>query len=292
MLAGHTLLSQINTQLKPGNTVFVGEPYILTLSVAEEDNVQWPFVKDTLQKNLEILKTDTIVQDGNCQFIMSIITFDTGSYYIPSLPVIVAGDTSYSDSLQINVRLMEVDTSQAPKDIKPIYDAVGKDVSDSQETWISKNWPWLLASAILLAMTLMFIFYKKKKTKTSPPPLPPNLEARKKLEELRISQPWLQGKHKQFHTELSDILRTYIQNEFGVQAHEQTTGELVKNLRQELRNREALNILKQVLSLSDLAKFAKYTPVTDENEQALDSALKFVIITEPDNEPIDNNKEL
>jgi hypothetical protein len=135
------------------------------------------------------------------------------------------------------------------------------------------------------------IYYLKKRPKQQPvaPPVKPSLPgyiiALNKLTELSGKKLWQQGEVKQYYSELSDIIRDYLENRYRVKTQESTTDEIfaaLKHKRIVSRNRE---LLRQILQLADLVKFAKENPLPADNEQSMDNAVDFVSNTKQDVEP-------
>ena len=113
------------------------------------------------------------------------------------------------------------------------------------------------------------------------PPLPPHEQAFKALEQLRTERLWQEGKHKEYYSALTDILRTYIDGHFGVGAMEMTSDEIIEAMRSvELPQKAAMD-LTQILRDADLVKFAKAMPEAEENEAAMSGAWDFVEQTRP-----------
>jgi hypothetical protein len=96
------------------------------------------------------------------------------------------------------------------------------------------------------------------------------------LEAVRAKQLWQQGQVKQYHSEITDILRDYIERRYGVAAMERTTDELLAALKGSAMEGGERDRLGNLLRLADLVKFAKYTAVPAENEQLLEGAMTLV----------------
>ena len=83
-----------------------------------------------------------------------------------------------------------------------------------------------------------------------------------------------------FYVDVSDILRTYIENRLHMPALECTTRELVQILvGPSVQHQVPSGIpeqLEQVLSLADLVKFADVTPAVNEGRSVLNEAVKIV----------------
>jgi hypothetical protein len=106
---------------------------------------------------------------------------------------------------------------------------------------------------------------------------PPHTIAFRELERLKDEKLLENGLIKEYHSRVSDIIRAYIEIRFSVNAMELTSDEVLDIFRNsEIVNNEMFNQLKQLLKLADLAKFAKYIPVENENEMSLNNAYSFV----------------
>ena len=122
------------------------------------------------------------------------------------------------------------------------------------------------------------------------PPLPPHEQAFKSLEQLREERLWQEGKHKEYYSALTEILRTYIDGHFGVGAMEMTSDEIIEAMRSvELPQKSAMD-LTEILREADLVKFAKATPEAEENEAAFTAAWDFVEQTRPAEESEENEE--
>src|SRR5690606_17405540 len=126
-------------------------------------------------------------------------------------------------------------------------------------------------------------FYLKKRQKTPvptpvepAPDIPPHELALGKLTALRDQKLWQQGAVKPYHSELSDILRDFLQRRYRIPAMEQTTDEIFTALAAtDLPDRQKAR-LRQVLTLADLVKFAREQPLHTDNEQSMAQAIEFV----------------
>ena len=113
--------------------------------------------------------------------------------------------------------------------------------------------------------------------------MPAHVRAISELDKLKAEKIWLQGREKEFYSKLTDILRTYIFEREGINAMEMTSGEILNEIRKITEVESVYENLKQILSTSDLVKFAKYKPYPDENDLSLVNAYFFVNQTrEPD----------
>jgi hypothetical protein len=98
-----------------------------------------------------------------------------------------------------------------------------------------------------------------------------------KLDMIREKKIWQQGQLKEYYTQLTDVVREYIDRRFEVSSAEQTSDETLRAMRPLLNERKDLyEDLRKMLTLADLVKFAKWSTTPDENELSLRSAYKLV----------------
>jgi hypothetical protein len=147
--------------------------------------------------------------------------------------------------------------------------------------------PWLLGLVIFLVLAYLVWWWIRKHRKTGEaglperPADPPDVIALRLLEEMRVEKAWLHMPVKSYYISLTEVLRVYIHEQFGVLALEQTTDEILSSLKESGCETGALNRLKSILKLSDLVKFAKVVPDEAENAQQVTGAVEFVKVTAP-----------
>ena len=104
------------------------------------------------------------------------------------------------------------------------------------------------------------------------------------LESLKVKKLWQAGKVKDYYTELTDIVRIYIEERFSVQAVEMTTEEILEGLKDSYIDQESINKLARTLVLADLVKFAKEKPLPLENDTSMNNTIDFVKETRSERE--------
>ena len=254
--------------------------------------VLWPFSHDTLTRNVEIVTqtpVDTLInsRENTVSLVqkITITSFDSGYYQLPALrfryqPV---DDTGFHElstmPVYLRVHSMEIDTTQSIMAIKPPLRA---------PLTFGEIMPWLLMVLGIIAIAALLVYIISKKRKKEPiftirprPVLPPHVMAIQGLESLRQKKLWQSGKVKDYYTQLTDIVRIYIEGRFGVAAVEMTSNEIIEGLKRSGTHREAVEGLRQTLTLADLVKFAKATPLPTENDASMDQCINFVETTMP-----------
>jgi len=282
------------------NSIQIGDQvkFELMLTVPAGSRVQWPMLLDTLTGNVEILRKsgiDTVSSDKD-KFTLKqeilISSFDSGSYVVR--PIIFKysqkGDTlTYSTEtgpVTLDVQTIQTDSS---KDIKPIKPPLSAPVT------FRELLPWIGRVLLILGLAGLVYFYLKKRKQNKPvvttrlnTSVPPYEAAIEALESLRLKKLWQSGRIKEYYSEMTDIVREYIELRFPVRALEMTTGEIYAALRQTDVNSSAREKLNQALVLADLVKFAKEQPLPLENDLSLNQCMDFVRETKPrkDSEPM------
>lgn len=272
------------------NAMLIGDHVALTLKFSGPARVQvlWPFIPDTILGNISVIgrgKLDTIFSQDRKSVTFSqefnITCYDTGFYTIPQIPFQykLMPDTARlegtSGLLLLAVHTVKVDTTQA---IKPIIGPLKVPLS------FREMLPWILIGlgAILLILFIAWYIVKRKKQQPILQFKPkivllPHETALQELEKLRIKKLWQSGKIKEYHSELTEILRKYIEDRFQVPALEQTSAEIIHNLLDNpLCPRKTLDCLSELLVQADMVKFAKAQPVASENEKSLTEAITFI----------------
>ena len=266
--------------------VAVGKPFTLDLmlKVPYGSLVEWnPFVGDTLSAQIDILKRGemqrTADADSNIivQQQLTLMTFDTGLVQIPSLQLSVLRSpfSVLTDPIDLHVTTIAVDTTQA---YKPLMPPIEQPVS------MKEVFPWILG-ALLLVLAVLVVWYlvKHRKPKVDEngepvrgPVVPPYTKAIGDLESLKQQKLWQAGKIKEYFSSLTDIAREYIEGQFGVNAVEMTTDEILEEVGELHFDEQLFGKLKDTMELSDLVKFAKYTASSLESDNAMEDMTEFV----------------
>ncbi|WP_316789945.1 hypothetical protein [Pedobacter frigoris] len=289
---GQGYAQQVTVEAKlDKSTIALGDQTVLRLiarlPVAEQ--LSFPALTDTISSKIQIVeigKTDTLKDASNpavhtISRSYVITSFDAGIQIIPSFAFTTKSASFNTISIPLEVKGVKVDTTKAIFDIKqPIA------VSYTFMDWLRDNWHWVVFAAVCLFMLGGILYYFKKMQKVKPvlavpekPAVPPHLIAIEKLKELRNKKLWQQDAVKQYHSELSDVIREYLEKRYGINALEQTSDEILSGLKFTEIKEEDRNMLRQVLLLADLVKFAKATPLNTENELSMDNAIRFVTHT-------------
>lgn len=284
-------------KLEPSKIV-IGDQATLSFELTQDkaDKVSCPLFADTVATGVDLveaLKPDTVdLKDGRIQVNLNYIitAFDSGFFFIPAQSFVSEVESVQSKPLGLIVDTVDV---EAEADINPL-----KDIMDAPFLW-SEFFYWfgiVLASlaviAIIVYVLLKFVF--KKKVTIIPqkiePVVPPHVVALEKLEAIKESKSW-QSDIKGFYTQVTDVIREYIESQFSINAMELTTDQILDLVKKNKDFEEVRVLLKEMLQLSDLVKFAKYIPLEDDNNRSMLNAFAFVEKTMPQPEPESENEE-
>jgi flagellar basal body-associated protein FliL len=265
----------------------IGEQIKFTVTVEVDSTAQVFFPEGQTFSPLETVeafKTDTTRKKDRItlQKIYALTQFDSGSYVLPAQRIEINGDGFFTDSLQVDVATVAVDTvNQKMYDIKPLI-SVQKSNSDF--------WKILLIVLLIIAIAggLIYWFIIRKKPLTEDEKvalLPPYDRALLELKRLENSKYLIEDKYKVYYSELTAIVRSYLEEEVHISALESTTGELIDKLEMlqdagELKLQD--NTIKQfesILQTADLVKFARSKPPTKVAEQDRKAIEEIVIKT-------------
>ena len=108
---------------------------------------------------------------------------------------------------------------------------------------------------------------------------PPHIVALRALDKIRKQKLWQNDKQKQFFTEVTDALRVYIADRFGIVALERPSREMLSDLKQQAIEEKLYDDMEALFTRADLVKFAKYQASEPECEEVIPSAVRFVNAT-------------
>jgi hypothetical protein len=268
--------------------ILLGDQVNLKLSLEKPATLQIDFaqVPDTLAGKIEVLKRsqiDTTTLDN--QFLkleqtFLVTCFDSGTYRIPPFKFDIRltdrNDSVFTNELFMKVFTMEIDTTKGPADIKMPYDA---------PLTLKEVTPYILGIILAGAIFFLLLYSIKRKKKNLPlfvklskPKEPAHITALRELDRIKEEKLWQKDKIKEYYSELTEVLRIYIEDRFSIPAMEQTTYEIISSFsdRPGLISEKSMNHLGRILPLADLVKFAKYKPLPDDHNLALINAYFFV----------------
>ena len=283
-----TILALIVSATLDSTTLFIGDQTDLHLRATGEvgEQVTMPMLDKELIPGVEIVDrtiVDTLtLKDGRVQYdqYLTLTSFEDSLFYIAPLPFVSGDDTVWSEGLTLNVvQPFEMDTTDmAITDIKGVYKA---------PIWWWGIFRWVLLALLLAGVgvagyyLITYLQSRKREEEgnevVTEPLRPAEEVALEKLDAIKEKKIWQQGQVKEYHTQLTDVVREYIARRFEVSSVEQTSDETLRDIRPLLNERKDLyDQLRKMLTLADLVKFAKWSATPDENELSLRNAYTFV----------------
>ena len=287
---GNTIIAQLQPEItsKVDTTnIKIGEQIHFTVTVEVDSTAQVFFPEGQTFSPLETVqafKTDTTRKKDRItlQKIYALTQFDSGSYVLPAQRIEINGTGFFTDSLKVDVATVPVDTvNQKMYDIKPLIS-----VQKSNSAFWKILLIVLLIAGIAGGLIYWFIIRKKPLTEEEKVALlPPYDRALLELKRLENSKYLIQDKYKVYYSELTAIVRSYLEEEVHISALESTTSELIKKLELlqdagELKLHD--NTIKQfekTLQTADLVKFARSKPLTSVAEQDRKAIEEIVVKT-------------
>jgi hypothetical protein len=260
--------------------------------IAKKDiEIIQPFLPDTLTQ-LELISTGqpvTSEEDDSKTIIypFTLAGYDSVSAVIPSVDVMYRTEQDTllrkieTDPITVNVHTVPVSTAEEIKDVKSPLS-------------IPLDWKWIAFWVLIVAIVIFAgrFFYKRYQAKKAGIPIekkiirtPANVKALTALEHLAEEQLWQKGKIKEYHSEITEIIRTYFEERFELPAMELTTSESMQKLEKIKEAENILGITNDFLSNADLVKFAKFQPLESVNEEMMKQANDIVTKTIP-SEPV------
>ncbi|MDE5586165.1 MAG: hypothetical protein K2I92_07470 [Muribaculaceae bacterium] len=249
-------------------------------------------LNDTVELGAPV--TDTVKQEGGRiieRLRVPVQVFDSGFYRLPSFVYLTASDSVASNEVDLTVIPVKVSENDAISDYRDISDPSDRSFWDWVPDWLYDLW-WMWLLLILVIVAAVYFGRKYRKTgKFIPLPEKPQPKpwtvALQRLESLKAKNLWENGMEKEYFTQLTDILRDYLDARFGINAMEMTSRQIMQTLAEQADVREKRGYVRKILDVADFVKFAKVRPLPADNVEAFDNAVNFIKETvEKDPEPV------
>lgn len=221
--------------------------------------------------------------------------WDSGEFVIPGIALVVGADTFSSSQFVLKVYTADVDTMTTIHPWGPTI-SQPRGFFDWVPDWIADYWwAYLIGLVMIIGAVAAYIINRKdgfrQALKPVAKPVPPYEKAMEQLAVLKQRQLCEKGQEKTFYTELTEILRQYLEGRFGINAMEMTTPQIKRAVRAAVPAEAAPGLMNDVLEMADYVKFAKMRPLPEDNVRSFEHALKFVENTRPVPEPDSKGKE-
>lgn len=262
----------------------VGDYITLTLELRYDKSikVQLPPVKDSVKvlDYIQTLPSDKKESEGNVTEIHKFIfsKYDSAQVTIPSMLVYYTLGNSTDNRIlattpiTITINKLQVNQQEDIRDVK-------------EPMTIPLPW-WIILLIIVSIVALalggyyLFKFLKKRKEgKVEAKPeiiIPPHEIALAKLDELDGKKLWQSGKVKEYHSEVTEIVREYFEKRFNFRALEMPSSEILPVLSYLEEAKSIVEIADKFFSNADLVKFAKFEPMPHVNDEMLKQAYEII----------------
>lgn len=237
------------------------------------------------EDDLELLKVggvDTI--KGTNETILEqeliVTAFDSGYYWIPKIPVRYEKQgiqsTVYTNELPLTVMTIPINNDST--NLAPIKNIIKEPLR------LEDGLPYIVGLILLILVALLVWYYfrkpKEEVEQLQPAVVKPAHEiALEQLANLKAAQLWQQGAVKKYHTDLTYILREYLEKRFHISARESTSDQILRQLKQIGIVQEWQKRLGKLLQAADLVKFAKAKPPASLHEEVMDQVEQFIHAT-------------
>jgi len=285
----------ITARVEP-DSIGIGDRFDVVIDVDRDlvQVVEFPTFNPPPQSGLEVVEShpvDTLRRDGRHLSLRkryTLAAFEEGNLGLGRAQVLYPDknitDTLYTaDTLRLQVGTFQIDSTS-----HTIYDIKAQRTLPFRYGEISGYVLWsllgliVLGGAIYAGRRLMARYARKVRDIFRPaPPLPPHIAAIQALETLHNQKLWQSGRHKQYYSGLTDILRTYLAGRYGFGAMEMTSDEILAAVRRYDLPQKCVMDLQAILRDADLAKFAKAQSEGTTNEDNYLNAYYFVEETKP-----------
>jgi hypothetical protein len=275
-------------------TMTIGDQQYFNLVIPKSKGkvIEFPVFESNIIEGIEILDRSPVTEtdDGkNLKQSFLITSFEDSLFIVPPFDFIVDGKRFSSNASKLSVEdfqadssfIQKIDTSQQI----PLVDIKGPiSVPLTFKELIIRF--WYIPIVIILAGLLFFLYRYIQKRRKRPEigieqPIEPaeaaHVIALRELDELKGSGLQNQADPNPFYIALSGIIRQYLETGFNIPAKESATFEIIDEFKKiGSPDRSIINILSDLLSLSDLVKFAKGQPDPERNNLMIDYAYSFV----------------
>lgn len=279
LLSIQTQLAQAQIKYAIDSTeMMIGDQVTLTITGESHH----PTLDQLAQGDIEVVRQwiDTSENSSSgVSYKYRLTCFEEGEHWIHLSP---------TDSIMLKVNdVSDVDTTDVT--IKDIAEIIKEPVT------FREILPWIAIALFAAGLIYVLISVLRKKPIITVPQakaIPPHETALSELTRLKERQLWQNGMAKRYHTELTDIVRNYIEQVCGIRVTDMTTDQTIEAIQERFpQNKEIQEILQRILTTADLVKFAKSEPLPHEHELSMSQAVTLVNTIKEDLETETRQKE-
>ena len=259
--------SQVTSSID-STAIKIGAELFYKIHVKTDSTTLVVFSEEQTFQPLEMINSysiDTTKKEGYYQLTKTygLTQFDSGVYTIPKQKIRIGENIFFTDSLQVQVNPVVVDTSkQKLFDIKPLIEV------DKKPSKIWRTLGFILLALLGIGGVLYWFIWRKKPMSEAEKiaALKPYERAKLALEKLDEERYFENEEIKTYYSDLTLILRQYLDEKVYEQSLESTTDELIFRLKtleaanQIKLSKETIQNIETILKRADLVKFAKSKP--------------------------------
>jgi hypothetical protein len=259
--------SQVTSSID-STAIKIGAELFYKIHVKTDSTTLVVFSEEQTFQPLEMINSysiDTTKKEGYYQLTKTygLTQFDSGIYTIPKQKIRIGENIFFTDSLQVQVNPVVVDTSkQKLFDIKPLIEV------DKKPSKIWRTLGFILLALLGIGGVLYWFIWRKKPMSEAEKiaALKPYERAKLALEKLDDERYFENEEIKTYYSDLTLILRQYLDEKVYEQSLESTTDELIFRLKtleaaNQIRlSKETIQNIETILKRADLVKFAKSKP--------------------------------
>ncbi|MCF7804836.1 MAG: BatD family protein [Candidatus Marinimicrobia bacterium] len=258
----------------------IGDLFHLELSVEHPEGAQVSLPQD-IQTLGEFSVRDIETNPGKTttDITYSLAVYDTGRYTIPSIKVSVQPPDTGAAPISLESATQEImiystvpPDAQELRDIKPLMDLPAR-----------IPWLWIgIGSGLLIAGILGWFWWRRRETEEEPEMTPEERRqsaherAYKRLREIERADYPGKGAMKRHFSDISQTIRAYFEDRYFIPALEMTSTEVLRAFPENQLTPEIYNEVSDLLTTSDLVKFAKYQPSKEEADRVLEEGFDIV----------------
>jgi len=209
-----------------------------------------------------------------------------------AVQIVTAPEIGVMVGSPLSTSQVAADTSQVKMD--PIKDIIDEPLN----IWRDILLPYGGGLLGMLALVGIIYFLVKKIGQKEPPVpepvviIPAHQTALEKLDALEKAELWQKGNIKEYQSQLTYIIREYLENRYDINALENTTVEIKKDLKKLSLDDQLQNELQNILQVADLVKFAKAKPGASVHQEFMEKAKEFVLQTKKEIIVEENQEDL
>ena len=305
MLIANNLQAQKAEMALDRGNLRIGEQTILRIffeysNPKEDALIGWPQFDNQLNDKIEIIdKTvdyesliDSLTKTYRREQQLTVTAFEPGNFIIEPIEIELNETVYTTNSLQLMVSTVEVDTSKGIVDIKPKYE-VEYTFGERAQDWLKQYWTWLAGVAVLIAIFFLVRLLKNRKGEeeiVEVQKITSHITALSVLNDLLHHEKWKAENKKEYYSTLTDTVRLYLEERFDIFAMEETTREILTDLKTADISDTDKAYLKKILNQADMVKFAKFSPSDEDGYTSLNQSIEFVERTKKSEELEEKNK--